>query len=490
MTAGGEPTVSGAGDDDVTAELARTRAERDALAGKLDRRAKRAVQGGRLRTVFVGFLVALSILFIPLTATVTWAHQTVLNTDRYVATVGPIASDPAVVDSLAAKITDQIYTAIDPEQKITEALNAIPNAPKALDALAGPLANGIKGRVDTGVTKALSTQQFHTIWVTANRVAHTQIVAVLRGDSAAIQTVNGEVVLNLVPLLNSALQQVQPTIDALLGKNITLPTISSDEVPAAACKKISTALGRPVPATCGQIPLFPASSLDSARQAVTKFDRWTVGLLILTPLLIIGAVLLSRRRRRTALQLAVGGTLGLVVVRRLAMYMEGRIEGAVKPANRAAADAIVSQVLHRFYDVTLVLLIVGLVVVAVLLLTGPYRWARTMRAGTRRGAVAAGTATASATRSLTGRTQDDATRDWIRGHRGALQIGGAAVAVVLILLVSLSPLWLLIIGVLLAGYLLGLARITRDEEPPEDQGSSPPGADEPIPAGPPASRPG
>jgi len=71
-----------------------------------------------------------------------------------------------------------------------------------------------------------------------------------------------------------------------------------------------------------------------------------------------------------------------------------------------------------------------------------------------------------------------------------LQIGGVAVAVVLILLVSLSPLWLLIIGVLLAGYLLGLARITRDEEPPEDQGSSPPGADEPIPAGPPATRPG
>jgi hypothetical protein len=44
--------------------------------------------------------------------------------------------------------------------------------------------------------------------------------------------------------------------------------------------------------------------------------------------------------------------------------------------------------------------------------------------------------------------------------------------------------------VLLAGYLLGLARITRDEEPPEDQGSSPPGADEEVPAGPPANRPG
>ena len=57
-------------------------------------------------------------------------------------------------------------------------------------------------------------------------------------------------------------------------------------------------------------------------------------------------------------------------------------------------------------------------------------------------------------------------------------------------IVADMALWLLLIGVLLAWYLLGVAHIARDEEPPEDQGSSPPGADEPIPAGPPANRPG
>ncbi len=69
--------------------------------------------------------------------------------------------------------------------------------------------------------------------------------------------------------------------------------------------------------------------------------------------------------------------LGLVVIRRLTMYLEGRLEGAAK--DQAAAQALVSQVLHLFFNLTLVLGIIGLVVVAVLLLTGPYRWARALR---------------------------------------------------------------------------------------------------------------
>src|SRR5512135_3054124 len=461
-----EPTGSVAPDADRRAELARLRAERDALAAKLDRRAVRTRQGGRLRRAFVGLLVVLSIVLIPLTAAVTWAHQTVFNTDRYVSTVGPLAQDPVVVRAVSAKITDEIYAAVDPQQKITQALQQIPNVPpKITTALAGPIANGMKGFLTDAVNKALSTQAFQTIWVNANRVAQQQIVAVLHGESTTIQTVNGQVVLNLVPLLNAALQQVQGQLSALLGKSITLPTISGNELPSVVCEKISAALGQPVPATCGQIPLFPASQLTTAQEAVGRFDRWFVGLLVLTPLLIIAAIWLSRRHRRTALQLAVGGLLGLVVIRRLTMYLQSRLEGKAKPENKAAAEAIVNQVRHRFYDVTLALGITGLVVAVLLLLTGPYRWARATRAGVRCGTVAVGTATASVTRSLAGHTQQDATGTWIRTHRGTLQLGGVAVAVLLLWLVSLSPLSLLIIGLLLAGYLLTLARIGPAEEP-------------------------
>ena len=51
--------------------------------------------------------------------------------------------------------------------------------------------------------------------------------------------------------------------------------------------------------------------------------------------------------------------LGLVVVRRLTMYLEGRLEGAAK--NQAAAEASVGRVTcHLFFNLTLVLGIIGL----------------------------------------------------------------------------------------------------------------------------------
>ena len=255
--------------------------------------------------------------------------------------------------------------------------------PTAITALAGPIANGMKGFVNDQVNKVLSTPQFQQFWVNATRRAQQQVVAVLNGDSKAIQTVNGQVVLNLVPLLNQVLANMSGTLSSLLGRNITLPTISGNELPSVVCEKISTALGRPLPATCGQIPLFPADKLTTAQDYVTRFNRWFVGLLILTPLLVIGAIWLSRRHRRTALQIAVGGVLGLVVVRRLTMYLEGRLTGAAK--NQAAAEAVISQVLHLFFNLTLLLGIIGLVCAALLLITGPYRWARATRSGVRRG---------------------------------------------------------------------------------------------------------
>ena len=75
MSAVEEPSATGApGAEDTRAELDRVRAERDAVAAKLDRRAERKARGGRIRGAVVLVMVALTIVLIPLTATVTWAH--------------------------------------------------------------------------------------------------------------------------------------------------------------------------------------------------------------------------------------------------------------------------------------------------------------------------------------------------------------------------------------------------------------------------------
>ena len=68
------------------------RAERDALAHEVEE--LKAPRRRRFRRGIVGVLVALSCLLVVLSTTVVWAHRTVLNTDTFVGTVGPVFQPP------------------------------------------------------------------------------------------------------------------------------------------------------------------------------------------------------------------------------------------------------------------------------------------------------------------------------------------------------------------------------------------------------------
>ncbi|HSP38136.1 MAG TPA: hypothetical protein VLR26_10315 [Frankiaceae bacterium] len=435
------------------AELERLRAERDALAAQLDRRAERRVRRHWFRRISAAFLVLVFALLLPMATTMAWAHRTVFNADRYVATVAPLGSNPVVTTAVARQLTDQVYAAIDPQPAIAAAL------PPRATFLAGPISGQVKTFLGDALKQVMTSPEFATFWTNANRFAQAQVVAVLKDKSATITTQGDTVVLNLVPLLNKALQEVQPQVSAIVGKNIQLPTISGNELPAVACQKVSTALGRPLPQTCGQIPLFPASQLQAAQQSVTRFDRLTTLALILLPVLFVGSLLVSTRRRRTLLQLTIGSALTLVVTRRLVFYFEDKLTNAAKPENRDAAHAIVSTLLDRLVLITVWLLVGALVIAALAIVTGPYRWARTSRHGVRVGAVAVGTTTVRLSRGIADTAHDDATRRWVAAHRGILQAGGAVVAAVLLLFVNLSPLLLLVLAALLIAYELAVVRL-------------------------------
>ena len=442
--------------------MARLRAERDAAVAALDRQGRRRARRSRARQVLAAVLVVVFAILLPVTITATWAHRTVVNTDAYVATITPIAASPEVQAAVSREVTNEIYAALKPQQIIASAL-----PPKAA-GLAGPLSNGVKGYLQEGISKILASPKFQQLWAAANRFAHAQLITVLNGDSKALQATNGQVVLNLVPLLNEALKNVQARASALLGKNITLPTISGNTIPAAACQKIATVIGRPLPATCGQIPLFPASALVNAQRAFRAFNGAVLALLIVTPLVFIGALWVSARRRRTLLQLAIGGLLGLVAVRRAVIWLQSDLTGHAKPANQAALSVITGQIFHGFFTVTMWFLIGGLIIVALALLSGPYRWAVAIRSW----ALRAGRATGHLGSALAGHASSGTTVGWIRRHLDLLRIGGAVAAALALLIFSVNWAGFLVIAALLALYEYGLHRL----RPPE------PAAPEPTPA--------
>ena len=442
----------------LKAKLARAEGERDAAVTALDKRGRREQRGGLVRRVIVGALVVLFAILVPITATLTWAHYTVLNSDGFENTVGPLVSNPAVQAAVSTRLTNQIFDSLNAQGRVTQAL------PPRATFLGAPITNAAKGYVQTGVNKIVQSKQFQTLWLQATRFAHSELVGVLRGKNSTVNTTDGKVVLNLVPLLNDSLGNIQGFVSGVVGKPVKLPTISADDIPAAACQKIATAIDRPVPSTCGQIPLFPATKLVQARRAVKAFDR-SLLLLIVTPALAAVAILVSRRRRRTLLQLTVAGVLGLVIVRRVIVWLQHTLVNTGLPQFKDARDAIMTQVLHGFFDITRWLLVALIVVFVVAVLAGPYAWAVKLRS--RAGNLA---------ESAVGHGHADSTTDWVRSHLDLLRFTGVAIAIIVILAAPVSFVGIVIIAALLIIYELavhGLARRAPAPDPPPNATPTP-----------------
>jgi beta-lactamase regulating signal transducer with metallopeptidase domain len=105
--------------------------------------------------------------------------------------------------------------------------------------------------------------------------------------------------------------------------------------------------------------------------------------------------------------------------------------------------------------VTLWFLIGGLIVAALALLSGPYRWAVAFRSWVGHAAAAAAHLGA----ALAGHASSDATVTWIRRHLTVLRIAGAVAAALALLIFSVNWAGFLIIAAALALYEVGLLRL-------------------------------
>src|SRR5205085_5544292 len=182
--------------------------------------------------------------------------------------------------------------------------------PPKVAFIAGPITNAVHGFVQDQVQTIIQSPQFTAFWRTAVLFSSTQAVDVLRGHTGTVSVQNGTVTLNLIPVVNNALKEVQARASELLGRSVTLPTITAGMVPAEARAKLEQALGITLPPNFAQIVIFRSSSLEAAQTAVRIFDRSVWALAILSLIFILLALVLSDRKRRTVLQLATAIALG------------------------------------------------------------------------------------------------------------------------------------------------------------------------------------
>ena len=130
----------------------------------------------RMRRRIGAAFIAVSCILAPLTLVATYVKQELLNTDRYVETVSPLARNDAVRAYLATEMTDYLMSKVDVTSLAEKAL------PGPTDFLAGSIANAVQGFVYDATYRALSTEVFAQIWDAANRTAHKEVKKALTGE--------------------------------------------------------------------------------------------------------------------------------------------------------------------------------------------------------------------------------------------------------------------------------------------------------------------
>src|SRR5829696_6136492 len=139
-------------------ELARLRLELAALKGS-PRAPADTERRGWWRPVVAGALIVLAAVLAPLSVLATWSNGQIQDTDRYLATVAPLADDPDVQEAIATRM-DEVVVGLEGQ--------GLPSgAATTLGALSQPLAEGVRNFVGDRIDALVQSDAFEQAWAEA-----------------------------------------------------------------------------------------------------------------------------------------------------------------------------------------------------------------------------------------------------------------------------------------------------------------------------------
>ncbi|WP_071659834.1 hypothetical protein [Streptomyces humi] len=309
-----------------------------------------------VRSGLAAVLIVVGCLLAPLSVVAAWAADQVADTDRYVATVAPLASNPDVQDAVANRATDALMSHLDLPALLADVAPA--DRPRLQQALGGRLGDALEGAVRSFVhdqaRKVAASDAFKTVWTDANRRIHSSLDKALTGSGGgAVQLTNDSVTLDIGPIVDQVKQRL---IASGLSAAQHIPAVHTD------------------------FTLVRSDQVGKVKTYVRLLQLAGNWLPVLAVLLVAAGVLLSVRRRRAL----VAGCLGVAVatgvlgigLRVFRVFYLDRLPAGVSPG---AAAAVYDALVH-FLETT-VRMVVALAVVVALgaWLTGRGRYAGLVR---------------------------------------------------------------------------------------------------------------
>jgi hypothetical protein len=278
--------------------------------------------GRRVAASVIGILAC---IVLPLGLVSAWAAGVLIDTNRYVATVAPLAGDRAVKQAVEHRLEDFAVASIDRDrtgQPLPKLLRAA-----AVEAIHEAVVGVVEGPA------------FPPAWRVANRAAHRELVSVLRGRDEGVVRSDGQVTVGLGPVLKAALTTLEKK--GLLRRD------------AAADVQIN-------------VSLMNVSDLRRAQRVYSVLGPAGFWLPVIWLLLAMATMVVAPNRGRTLAWLAVGAIVGVALLWLAGRFVRHRALASIAEKDdavvaRAVWDAVVASLNLAIWTVLIVALVVLLV---------------------------------------------------------------------------------------------------------------------------------
>jgi hypothetical protein len=145
--------------------------------------------------ITIRILVVLASLLAFLAIFTSWIDRQALDTNEWVSTSGKLLEDKEISDAVAVYAVDQLYA----NYNVTAAVKK--QLPPDLQPFSAPVAAGIREFATRAAQQAFQTPQVLQLWKDANRIAHAELVSILKGNNEVVSSQNGKVILDLRPIV-------------------------------------------------------------------------------------------------------------------------------------------------------------------------------------------------------------------------------------------------------------------------------------------------
>jgi hypothetical protein len=307
---------------------------------------EQAAGGGHRKLSLALVVIAGLITFVAIFSI--WANRQALNTDNWVSTSGRLLANKNVEERLSNYLAEEFLSSDNLKTTLEAQL------PERLKPLGAAAAGALRQVAPAIAERALENPNVQMLWAEANRRAHERLLEVLDGGGSTVSTENGEVTLELAPLVER------------IGQEIGVGVGVAENLPPAA----------------GRLVILKSDQLEAAQKGANLVRELPIFLTLLALILFAVAIWIAGPARRRALR-SVG--FGFIIAGLLVLILR-KLGGNVL-VDSVVANPTAKPAVHAVWDIATSLLAtvatsalaLGILVVIAAWLAGPTRIAVRLR---------------------------------------------------------------------------------------------------------------